>query len=258
MSCGLLRAAFIPDACWATDRVEAAFMRWLVSARASPASTFVADRETDGLNELLAPAVLMALGVLALVAEADCSALFCGLLRSALIPDEDCATDCAEAGAIGVSKIDERISWLICCTADSSPLNASVSAFWRPSVRFVPVMTQFFLYMYKLVTRAERSRTTNPKTTCRRRMPNRSARYSKPHSIMFQTPLSWIFIRLFKFVSRYWRRLVSQAILAVANPAALHAASAAVLWLCNASASPRISTFRSGVSLNASLSKTRK
>ena len=110
MSCGLLRAAFIPDACWATDRVEAAFMRWLVSARASPASTFVADRETDGLNELLAPAVLMALGVLALVAEADCSALFCGLLRSALIPDEDCAADCAEAAAIGVSKIEERIS----------------------------------------------------------------------------------------------------------------------------------------------------
>lgn len=111
VSCGVLRAAFIPDACCATDCVEAGIMRWLVSARASPASTFAAAGETDGLNELVAPAALpAALGVLALAAKAECSAACCGLLRSALFPDIDCAADCAEAAAIGVSRMEERIS----------------------------------------------------------------------------------------------------------------------------------------------------
>ena len=119
-------------------------MLWLVSARASPASTFAAARETDGLKELVAPAAAAALGVLSLAAKADCSAAFCGLLRSALSPDNDCAADCAEAAAMGVSRIEERISWLICCTADSPPFSASVSTFWLPPVRLVPVMTQFF------------------------------------------------------------------------------------------------------------------
>jgi hypothetical protein len=110
VSCGVLRAAFIPDACCATDCVEAAIIRWSVSARASPASTFAAAGETDGLNELVAPAAAEALGVLILAAEADCSAAFCGLLRSALFPDNDCAADCAEAAAMGVSRMEERIS----------------------------------------------------------------------------------------------------------------------------------------------------
>jgi len=143
-SCGLLRAAFIPDACCAADCVEAAIIRWLVSARASPASTFAAAWETDGLNELVAPVAPAVLGVLALAAEADCSAASCGLLRSTFFPDNDCAADCAEAAAMGVSRMEERISWLICCTADSSPFSASVSTFWLPPVRLVPVMTQFF------------------------------------------------------------------------------------------------------------------
>jgi hypothetical protein len=142
--CGVLRAALIPPAGCATDCVDAARIVWLVSARASPLSTGEAACETDGENELLAPAAPTALGALALAAVADCAAASCGVLRSAFAPDADCAAGCAEAAAMGVSRMDARISWLICCTADSSPFSARVSTLWLPPVRLVPVMTQFF------------------------------------------------------------------------------------------------------------------
>jgi hypothetical protein len=141
--CGVLRAAFIPPAGCATDCVDAARIVWLVSARALPLSTCEAAFETEGVNELLAPAALTALGALALAAVADCAAASCGVLRSAFVPDADCAAGWAEAADMGVSRMDALISWLICSTADSSPFSASVSTLWLPPVRLVPVMTQF-------------------------------------------------------------------------------------------------------------------
>ena len=144
--CGVLRAAFIPPAGCATDCVDAARIVWLVSARALPLSTCEAACETEGVNELLAPAALTALGALALaaVAVADCAAASCGVLRSAFAPDADCAAGCAEAAAMGVSRMESRISSLISCTAESSPLREMVNCCsLRPALR-LPSMNQFF------------------------------------------------------------------------------------------------------------------
>ena len=95
-SCGLLRAAFIPDADWASDCAAGVPMFWLVSARASPLFTLAVAEDTDGVKELLDPTALAELGVAALLAEADCAVVSCGLLRAALI-EADCARDCDEA-----------------------------------------------------------------------------------------------------------------------------------------------------------------
>ena len=98
-SCGLLRAAFIPDADWASDCAAGVLMLWLVSARASPLFTLAVAEDTDGVKELLDPTALAELGVAALLAEADCAVVSCGLLRAALI-EADCARDCDEGMAM--------------------------------------------------------------------------------------------------------------------------------------------------------------
>ena len=98
-SCGLLRAAFIPDADWASDCAAGVLMLWLVSARASPLFTLAVAEDTDGVKELLDPAALAELGVAALLAEADCAVVSCGLLRAALI-EAACARDCDEGMAM--------------------------------------------------------------------------------------------------------------------------------------------------------------
>ena len=95
-SCGLLRAAFLPDADWASDCAAGVLMLWLVSARASPLFTLAVAEDTDGVKELFDPAVLAEFGMAALLAEADCAVVSCGLLRAALI-EADCARDCDEA-----------------------------------------------------------------------------------------------------------------------------------------------------------------
>ena len=98
-SCGLLRAAFIPDTDWASDCAAGVLMLWLFSARASPLITLAVAGDTDGEKELFAPAALAKLGVAALLAEADCTVVSCGLLRAALI-EADCARDCDEGMAM--------------------------------------------------------------------------------------------------------------------------------------------------------------
>ncbi len=95
-SCGLLLAAFIPDAGWATACAADVLMLWLVSARASPLFTLAVAEDTDGVKKLFDPAVLAEFGMAALLAEADCAVVSCGLLRVALI-EADCARDCDEA-----------------------------------------------------------------------------------------------------------------------------------------------------------------
>ena len=69
--------------------------------------------ETDGEKELLAPAALGILDELALLAEADCAAVFRGSLRAAFMAEADWAIDCEEAADMGVSRIESRISLLI-------------------------------------------------------------------------------------------------------------------------------------------------
>ena len=60
-------------------------MVWLLfSARACPLITLDCAGETEGAREALAPDALGELEAAALLAEADCVALFCGLLRAAL------------------------------------------------------------------------------------------------------------------------------------------------------------------------------
>tara|TARA_Y100001934_G_scaffold278678_1_gene380480 strand:- start:1217 stop:1774 length:558 start_codon:yes stop_codon:yes gene_type:complete len=144
--CGVLRAAFIPDACCATDWVDAGCICWLFSARAWPDSTrALEDEETVGVKLLVAPAAAGALGELAPAAAADWASVFCGVLRAAaLAPELDWAADWDEAAAMGVSRMEDRISWLICCTAEASPSSASVSTLRVPPVRLVPMMVQFF------------------------------------------------------------------------------------------------------------------
>ena len=95
-SCGLLRAAFIPDAGWASDCAAGVLMLWLVSARASPLFTLAVAEASDGVKELFDPAELAEFGMAALLAETDCAVVSCGLLRAALI-EADCARDCDEA-----------------------------------------------------------------------------------------------------------------------------------------------------------------
>ena len=51
------------------------------------------DPETEGEKEPLEPDPETEAEVLALLAEADCEVVSCGLLRAAFIPDADCASD---------------------------------------------------------------------------------------------------------------------------------------------------------------------
>ena len=67
------------------------------------------DPETDGENVPLLPEALTEFGVLALLAEADCEVAFCGLLRAALNPDADWASDCA-AGVLMLWLVSARAS----------------------------------------------------------------------------------------------------------------------------------------------------
>ena len=55
------------------------------------------DPETDGEKEPLAPDPETEAEVLALLAEADCEVVSCGLLRAAFMAEADCARDCREA-----------------------------------------------------------------------------------------------------------------------------------------------------------------
>ena len=100
---------------------------------------------TEGEKELLEPAALAAEEDWAPLAEEDCEDALSGLLRAAFILAEDCAAACeAEAEAIGVSRMESRISSLISCTAESSPLREMVSCCsLRPALR-LPSMNQFF------------------------------------------------------------------------------------------------------------------
>jgi hypothetical protein len=95
-SSGLLRAAFIPDADWANDCTEDVLILWLFSARASPLITPAVFWDTDGDKELFSPAALAVFDERALLAEADCMVVSCGLLLAALM-GADCARDCDEA-----------------------------------------------------------------------------------------------------------------------------------------------------------------
>ena len=83
------------------------------------------------------------LGELALLAEADCAAVFCGSLRAAFMLEADWAVDCEEAADMGVSRMESRISLLISCSAESSPFSEMVSCSLLPTAR-LPVITQFF------------------------------------------------------------------------------------------------------------------
>jgi hypothetical protein len=142
---GLLRAEFIAEADCDMGCAEAALMVWLVSDRARPLMTDELGLETEGENELLDPAALAVPGDWALLAEAACEAAFWGLLRAAFMPAADWAEACEEeAAAMGVSRMESRISLLISCTAESSPLSEMVSCCsLRPALR-LPSMTQFF------------------------------------------------------------------------------------------------------------------
>jgi len=143
---GVLRAEFMADADWDMGCAEAALMVWLVSDRAWPLMTDALELETEGENELPDPAALTELGDWALLAEAACEVAFWGLLRAAFMPAADWAEEACEeeAAAMGVSRMESRISLLISCTAESSPLREMViCCSLRPALR-LPSMTQFF------------------------------------------------------------------------------------------------------------------
>ncbi len=96
------------------DCAEAWVMVWLFSARACPLLTDELAVDTEGEKELADPAALVEPGVCALLAAADCDAPFCGVLRAAFRPEADWAAACEEeAAAIGVSRMESRISSLI-------------------------------------------------------------------------------------------------------------------------------------------------
>ena len=120
-------------------------MLWLFSARAWPLITEELGVETEGEKELFEPAALAVAGDLAPLAEADCDEALSGLLRAAFILEADWAAACeADAAAIGVSRMELRISSLISCTAESSPLREMVNcSSLRPALR-LPSMNQFF------------------------------------------------------------------------------------------------------------------
>ncbi len=144
---GVLRAAFMLAADWAMDCAEAICMVWLFSARACPAITEALAAVEDGEKELLAPATLGELAAAALLgaAEADWAEADCGSLRVAFMLEAACDADCdEEAAAMGVSRMESRISLLISCTAESSPLREMVNCCsLRPALR-LPSMNQFF------------------------------------------------------------------------------------------------------------------
>jgi hypothetical protein len=139
----VLRAEFMAEADCAMDCEEAALMVWLVSARACPLNTDELGVETEGEKELLDPAALAALGDWALLA-ADWEAAFWGLLRAAFMLASDWAEAWEEdAAAMGVSRMESRISSLISCTAASSPLREMVNCCsLRPASRLA--MTSHF------------------------------------------------------------------------------------------------------------------
>jgi hypothetical protein len=143
--CGVLRAALIVEGDGATDCPEAWVIVWLFSARAWPLFTEELGVETEGEKELPEPAALAVADDWAPLAEADCDAALSGLLRAAFILAEDWAAACeADAAAIGVSRMESRISLLISCTAESSPLREMVNCCsLRPALR-LPSMSQFF------------------------------------------------------------------------------------------------------------------
>lgn len=143
--CGLLRAALIVDADGAADCAEAWVILWLFCARAWPLCTEALGVVTEGEKELLDPAALAAEEDWAPLAEADCEDALLGLLRAAFILAEDWAAACeAEAEAIGVSRMESRISSLISWTAESSPLREMVNCCsLRPALR-LPSMNQSF------------------------------------------------------------------------------------------------------------------
>jgi len=121
-------------------------MLWLFSARAWPLITEELGVETEGEKELFEPAALaVAAGDWAPLAEEDCDDALSGLLRAAFILEADWAAACeADAAAIGVSRMESRISSLISCTAESSPLREMVNcSSLRPALR-LPSMNQFF------------------------------------------------------------------------------------------------------------------
>ena len=121
-------------------------MLWLFSARAWPLITEELGVETEGEKELFEPAALaVAAGDWAPLAEADCDDALSGLLRAAFILEADWAAACeADAAAIGVSRMESRISSLISCTAESSPLREMVNCCsLRPALR-LPSMNQLF------------------------------------------------------------------------------------------------------------------
>ena len=143
---GVLRAEFMADADWDMGCAEATLMVWLVSDRAWPLMTDALELETEGENELPDPAALAELGDWALLAEAACEVAFWGLLRAAFMPAADWAEEACEeeAAAMGVSRMESRISLLISCTAESSPLREMViCCSLRPALR-LPSMNQFF------------------------------------------------------------------------------------------------------------------
>ena len=121
-------------------------MLWLFSARAWPLITEELGVETEGEKELFEPAALaVAAGDWAPLAAADCDDALSGLLRAAFKLEADWAAACeADAAAIGVSRMESRISSLISCTAESSPFREMVSCCsLRPALR-LPSMSQFF------------------------------------------------------------------------------------------------------------------
>jgi hypothetical protein len=97
-ACGVARAVLWPVAERAMDCVLAMVMLWLATAWALRLITveLAAGVLEDG-KALLAPAALAELGAAEALAAAACAVAGEGALRAALMPEADCAMDCAEA-----------------------------------------------------------------------------------------------------------------------------------------------------------------
>ena len=118
-------------------------MVWLFSARACPLITDALGADADGEKDPFDPAALA--DDWAPLAEADCDEAFWGLLRTAFMPEAAWPEAWAEeAAAIGVSRMESRISSLISCTAESSPLREMVNCCSLRPAFCLPSMNQFF------------------------------------------------------------------------------------------------------------------